>query len=136
MRITAASLVLVIGATSVLIALGHVYDRAVPMQDTATFTGATMGTTYSVKVAKLPTDTIREYVAAEIQAQLDRVNSLMSTYDPESELSQFNTSESIEWFAVSLETAQELSEYSACVSRRRFLVSDPCGDQASDVRIT
>ena len=110
MRIAAAVLVLVIGTTGLLLALSHTPEHATRSQDVASFTGTTMGTTYSVKVADLPAGIDRERIADEIQAQLDRVNSLMSTYDPESELSQFNASDSIEWFPVSIETAQVVSE--------------------------
>jgi FAD:protein FMN transferase len=110
MRIAAVLLVLVIGTTSVLFALGHVFESTAPRQESATFTGNTMGTTYSVKVAALHATIDQDQVAAEIQTQLDRVNALMSTYDPESELSRFNTSNADEWFPVSLETAQVVAE--------------------------
>lgn len=57
--------------------------------------GPTMGTTYSVKldVPSLGAEE-RERVADEIRARLDEVNGLMSTYDPDSELSRFNASRS------------------------------------------
>ncbi len=111
MRIAVSLLVLVIGTTGLLFALGRVPGRAIPaVQDAATFTGATMGTTYSVKVAGLASSHDRDRIAAEIQSRLDRINSLMSTYDPESELSRFNVGDSGEWFSVSAETAQVVAE--------------------------
>ena len=110
MRFAAVVLVLVIGTTGLLLAPGHVPEHAAPLSDVATFTGGTMGTTYSVKVAGLPSGVDREHVATEIQARLDRVNSLMSTYDPESELSRFNRSDSDAWYGVSTETAEVVLE--------------------------
>ncbi|UTW46603.1 FAD:protein FMN transferase [bacterium SCSIO 12696] len=51
------------------------------------FAGATMGTTYHVTVvaAQVPGD-----LPQQIQAVLDKVNGLMSTYIPDSQLNQFN----------------------------------------------
>lgn len=66
--------------------------------------GATMGTTYLVKIfdpPKLDSD-----VRFEIDAELRRVNDQMSTYLKSSELSRFNASESTDWFEVSKETAE------------------------------
>jgi thiamine biosynthesis lipoprotein len=76
-----------------------------------------MGTTYSVKVvaARLPDD-VRQRIAASIETRLSAVNRLMSTYDPDSELSRFNGFASTEPFAVSAKTldvfgvAQEVSK--------------------------
>jgi thiamine biosynthesis lipoprotein len=65
------------------------------------FGGATMGTTWSVKVAAdLAPDEMRQ-IGAAIQARLDEVNDLMSTYDPESELSRWNAQRSTEPIALS-----------------------------------
>ncbi|MDU9005369.1 FAD:protein FMN transferase [Sedimentitalea todarodis] len=52
--------------------------------------GKTMGTTYNVKVARASDAVDGEGLASRIQASLDRVESLMSTYRPTSELSLFN----------------------------------------------
>ncbi len=107
----AAVMVLLVGGAGLLLALGRVStDSRSLTTSAATFTGNTMGTTYSVKVAALHATIDQDHVAAEIQTQLDRVNALMSTYDPESELSRFNTSNADEWFPVSLETAQVVAE--------------------------
>ena len=55
------------------------------------FTGAIMGTTYSVKVETLPLSIEKQDgIAAIIQAVLDDVDDRMSTYDTASELSRFN----------------------------------------------
>ncbi len=65
--------------------------------------GPTMGTRYTVKVARPPEGFEPEKVAREIDALLLSVNAAMSTYDPNSELSRFNASESTEWEQVSPE---------------------------------
>ncbi|MEX2327440.1 MAG: FAD:protein FMN transferase, partial [Pseudomonadales bacterium] len=50
--------------------------------------GATMGTTYSVK---LVSDDVDITVLSEaVEAELRRVNAIMSTYIPDSEISRFN----------------------------------------------
>ncbi len=72
--------------------------------------GPTMGTSYSVKFGDLPPDVDRRHVAAGVQSRLDRVNALMSTYRPDSEISRFNASGNPGWFAVSTETAAVMAE--------------------------
>ncbi len=67
--------------------------------------GSTMGTTYSVKLVELPEDLTADALKAQIDARLDTVNALMSTYRPNSELSRFNASRSTEWFPVDSELA-------------------------------
>lgn len=72
--------------------------------------GRTMGTTYNVKYLEsegIPTATALQ---AEIDAMLVDVNKLMSTYDPDSELSQFNRWDSSEPFALSGETLNVMAE--------------------------
>jgi len=69
-----------------------------------TISGPTMGTSYTVRwpaTSGVNPDSIQERVAA----RLEEINSMMSTFDPESELSRFNVSDSTEWFPVSAETA-------------------------------
>lgn len=81
------------------------------------FSGPTMGTAYTVKVVAGPlTEARRAEISAAIEAQLERVNSRMSTYLPDSELSRFNRWTENEPFALSPETltvfreAQRVSE--------------------------
>jgi thiamine biosynthesis lipoprotein len=69
------------------------------------FSGPTMGTRYEVIVVCHPTDFDRRAVAADIDAVLDRVDRLMSTYRADSELSRFNAAPSTDWWPVSSETA-------------------------------
>jgi thiamine biosynthesis lipoprotein len=65
-----------------------------------------MGTSYSVKLMDLPDSVDVDGLGAEIKRRLQRINSLMSTYSEESEISRFNRSPSKEWFSISAETQQ------------------------------
>ena len=67
--------------------------------------GRTMGTTYSVVIdATDPTVAIDEAAIHDsVEAELKRINQLMSTYIDESEISRFNRHRSTEWFPVSAE---------------------------------
>lgn len=64
-----------------------------------------MGSTWSVTLDHLPVDTSAEQATAMLQAVFDRVDRMMSTYKPESELSRFNQSRSTDWQAVPDELA-------------------------------
>jgi thiamine biosynthesis lipoprotein len=87
----------------------HRYWFAAPPGPYLAFAGQTMGTTWDVKVASSPfSPGEQRRVAAAAQAALDRVNALMSTWDPASEISRFNASESLEPFAIAPETAAVL----------------------------
>ncbi|UHD14700.1 FAD:protein FMN transferase [Thiocapsa bogorovii] len=67
--------------------------------------GSTMGTTYSIKLVELPLSLTADTLKAQLDARLDAVNGLMSTYRPDSELSRFNASRSTDWFPVDPELA-------------------------------
>ena len=67
------------------------------------FSGATMGTTYTIKIRQLPNDKTSDELQAEVDRILAQVNRQMSTYDRESELSRFNRTQSTDWVAVSPE---------------------------------
>lgn len=74
-------------------------DKPAPRQ-VREFRGQTMGTTYRVKVAgadQVDDQTLR----FGIDAELRRVNDQMSTYLKSSEITQFNQSDSTDWFDVS-----------------------------------
>jgi thiamine biosynthesis lipoprotein len=58
------------------------------------FDGHTMGTTYSVTVTRLPEGVPRQALQSAIDEVLDDVNRHLSTYDPSSEISAFNSSTS------------------------------------------
>lgn len=73
----------------------------------AEFTGETQGTTYSIKVAatRLPEDRL-EAADHAIRARLDRIDGTLSVYNPDSDISRFNRSESTEPFAVAPEVVE------------------------------
>ncbi len=66
-------------------------------------TGKTMGTQYHISVITSPTKNQIDQAAlqAEIDTLLDEINQQMSTYLPNSEISQFNQYKKIDWFTVS-----------------------------------
>ncbi|MFT4789421.1 MAG: thiamine biosynthesis lipoprotein [Paraglaciecola sp.] len=71
--------------------------------------GQTMGTTYNIKfVAKSSVDA--EKLHNEVDASLVEINKLMSTYDPDSELSHFNQWHSTKPFKLSMQTLKVLTE--------------------------
>lgn len=78
--------------------------------------GSTMGTSYSVIISKLPAGSSEDSVHQGIDVVLQRVNQEMSTYLPDSELSQLNQSGAGQWLNVSPELfevirlAQSISE--------------------------
>ncbi len=83
-------------------------DRAA-LPEPVEITGATMGTTYTVKfpVSKDAAKTYdKESLRAAIDALLEEVNHRMSTYDPDSELSRFNRYTNTDWFPVSDDLAR------------------------------
>jgi thiamine biosynthesis lipoprotein len=68
--------------------------------------GATMGTTWSVSLLPAPGGTDPAALKTQLQQRLVQINGLMSTYDPDSEISRFNRQTGSDWFAISAETAQ------------------------------
>lgn len=72
-------------------------------------TGPTMGTTYNIKYSGKD-DLDPEVLQAEIDIRLVEINKLMSTYDPESELSRFNRHNDSSPFPMSEETLVVLNE--------------------------
>ncbi|WP_339749377.1 FAD:protein FMN transferase [uncultured Rubinisphaera sp.] len=73
-------------------------------------TGSTMGTFYEVTIADdLSPDQIPK-LTNRINELLKQINAEMSTYDPQSEISQFNQSQSLDWFPVSPGFAQVVDE--------------------------
>lgn len=71
--------------------------------------GKTMGTYYSIVIDSAPQSRSDE-IRTKVEACLANVNRQMSTWDPESEISQFNRLESTDWFAVSPEFAAVVQE--------------------------
>jgi thiamine biosynthesis lipoprotein len=71
--------------------------------------GSTMGTSYSVQLVAPPAGLDTESLGQGIEAVLEEVNALMSTYRPDSELSRFNASASTDWFDCSAELIKVLA---------------------------
>ena len=93
---------LVCGAISLTMVSGCGHPAA---EATHSFFGSTMGTQYTVRVADRPENLDLAGLKQDVERTLARVNSQMSTYQPDSELSRFNRYQGNEWFAVSVETA-------------------------------
>ena len=78
--------------------------------------GQTMGTTFQVKLPDMGLD--RAQLDAEINALLKEVNRQMSTYQKDSEITQFNQSQTTDWVGISkdfgyvLGVAHQVSEWS------------------------
>jgi len=71
--------------------------------------GQTMGTFYSVKIAIVPKGWDGARLHKTVAEVLDRVDTAMSTYKDDSQVSRFNASRSTDWFPVSEETAKVVS---------------------------
>ncbi len=80
------------------------YVRAHFLPRSIEFNGQTMGTTYTVKIAdtRFPDSRLRA-LQQDIDALLEGVNDVMSTYRPESEISRFNQSTNTQFQNVSPE---------------------------------
>jgi thiamine biosynthesis lipoprotein len=98
-------------ALSLSLVRGKTQEPVANTRRTIEFRGLTMGATFSVKVVtrldELESTGLSD-VDRVIRARLDRINRLMSTWDPDSELSRFNRSTSLEPFPLSLETFEVL----------------------------
>lgn len=90
-------------------------------QELVSFSGPTMGTRYTITVA--PRDDLAG-LQEKVDARLAELNRLMSTYDPESELSQFNRSKGTDWFPVSADTA-EVVQFALQVAKESDGAFDP-----------
>lgn len=78
----------------------------------ATIRGLTMGTSYTVELATPIDDALRTRLADLIEVELAAINLAMSTYDPRSELSQFNSREDLHWAPASQGLLQVLDSAS------------------------
>jgi thiamine biosynthesis lipoprotein len=83
--------------------------------ETLRLSGQTMGTTWSVVMLPNSDGPDANNLKQLLQKRLDQINSLMSTYDPASEISRFNNLISTDWFAISEDTAQVI-ELSLAIS--------------------
>lgn len=84
----------------------------------ATLTGTTMGTRYTVKLVapRDPADPSFKQLKTQVDARLAAINSVMSTWDKNSELSLFNKNPSTEPIKVSAEL-KAITEESLALSR-------------------
>lgn len=76
-------------------------DRQGGVHTAIEFSGATMGTTYSVTVADEMSAEYADRLQETIGARLAQLEGSMSTYVQDSELSKFNNSSDSSWFVVS-----------------------------------
>jgi thiamine biosynthesis lipoprotein len=74
------------------------------------FSGPTMGTAYRVSIAGQLSEAETKALRASVEAALNRVDVLMSTYRAESELSRFNASGVDDWIDLSPDTATVIAE--------------------------
>lgn len=74
------------------------------------FQGRTMGTTFAVTVVGPLSDSVVDRLRADTEATLAQVDSAMSTYDADSELSRFNRWQRTDWFALSQPTFEVFRE--------------------------
>lgn len=81
--------------------------------------GPTMGTQYHVTLRPLPQDYSAESLQAAIDRRLAEINRIMSTYDPDSELSRLNENASTDWVRISDALSTVLTE-----ARRISVLSD------------
>jgi FAD:protein FMN transferase len=81
--------------------------RAEAAPQLLTWEGRTMGTTYMVKIVGVASaDALVAELRAAVEARFEEINRQMSNYRPDSELSRFNASPSLEPFPVSPEFAR------------------------------
>jgi thiamine biosynthesis lipoprotein len=90
--------ILIIALVFVLIVISNSCNTS-ENSEVFTYSGSTMGTTYSVKVAS---DNIPpQYLQTKIDSVLEGINKEMSTYISDSEISLFNSSTDTGWIDVS-----------------------------------
>lgn len=120
--IVSAGLVAVAGVRAILV--GHVAPNshavspasfeAVPIA----LSGPTMGSTWMVRLPRLPAGVSADQARSTVQSVLDRIEGQMSTYRVDSDLSRFNQSRSTDWVPVPEDVArvaalaEEVSEQS------------------------
>lgn len=94
-----------LGGWCLLFAIVLMSGCAEPPPELLEIHGETMGTSYSIKLIELPAGQTPETLQAALDARLERINDLMSTYRPSSALSRFNASRSTDWQSVDAELA-------------------------------
>lgn len=108
-------LLLLVGASAWLLWRRPETHTAATSPTTTTFTGRSMGTTWSVKLGEVGPPSVD--VQAGVQTQLDAIEGLMSTWSPQTEVSRFNRAETLEVQPLSPPTIEVL-RIALDVSRR------------------
>ena len=99
-------LTITIGLISLILMIAYLNTNSHKPSGPVLFKGTTMGTSYHIKVIPGPTMTFNiEDLSKIIATRLDEINHLMSTYKPDSEISQFNQQQPDQWVTISAETA-------------------------------
>jgi FAD:protein FMN transferase len=86
--------------------------------------GKTMGTSWSLIIASPPPDLDSGQLQQQAERILEQINSLMSTYREDSEISSFNRLQSTQWFKISAETLG-LLQAAAAIHRESGGAFDP-----------
>ena len=73
-------------------------------------TGSTMGTSYNIKFVSIPPQVNKNQIEKAVNSKLEEINLLMSSFLPDSEVSKFNDFEKTNWFSLSPQTWQVVSE--------------------------
>ena len=95
--------------------------------------GSTMGTRYHIRLGTALGKEEAVDLQGAISERLDNIESSMSTYEPDSEISRFNANRSSDWIDVSrefaqvVESAQEISRLTVEPSTSRSARSSNCG---------
>lgn len=66
--------------------------------------GETMGTSYQITVVAPPKDVDQSDISTKVTLELERLNDILSTYDPESQLSKFNEQKTTDWIPMDSDT--------------------------------
>ncbi len=118
---TFCSTILAVDPRSALLLCAALLGACETEQRPHLFQGATMGTTYSITLPRLPEGSNEVQLQKDFDERLARVNREMSTYEADSTISRFNRHDGSDWVAVSpafvevTRTALELSRFSGGV---------------------
>ncbi len=81
--------------------VGVVAGCGTSSREVRSFTGSTMGTTYSIKYVQEKSSKGIDVIKKAVDAGLEKINSMMSTWDPESNLSLINKADADQWLDMS-----------------------------------
>ncbi|WP_197440259.1 FAD:protein FMN transferase [Polystyrenella longa] len=69
-----------------------------------------MGTYYDVRFNELPPGETNDSIRKKLEAELKRINDLMSTWQADSQLMKFNTADTTDWFPVDADVEEVVSK--------------------------